>query len=421
MKKFPRNFLPTFLALGALCAELLPARGATTDSSSDWPGWRGPTADGQVAPNQKVPVRWSENENVLWRAPIRGRGHGSPTVAGPKIFLATADLQTEEQLVVCYERATGKLLWETVVHKGNIDTGGHRNASQASSSVAWDGERLYINFLNNRAVHTSALDASGKLLWQQRVSDFQVHQGFGSSPVLHESVVLVSADHRGGGKIAGLNKQTGRILWQHDRPKVANYASPAVLHVAGRTQAILAGCNLVSSYEPLTGKKLWELEGSTEETVVTAVTDGSRIFVGGGYPRNHTAAIEADGSGKITWQNATRAYVPSMLVKAGHLYAVLDSGHAVCWKSDTGDELWREKVDRDFYGSPVMLGSRIYSTNQHGVTSVFEASPAAFKLLAQNSLGDEAFSSPSICGDRIYLRSAKKGEPRQEFLWCIGE
>jgi outer membrane protein assembly factor BamB len=418
MKTILPRSLPAFLSL---CAQMLPVLGATTAECTDWPAWRGPSADGQAAPNQKVPLRWSETENVLWRAPVRGRGHGSPTVAGSKIFLATADLQTEEQLVLCYERASGKLLWETVVHKGNIDTGGHRNASQASSSVAWDGERLYINFLNNRAVHTSALDASGRLLWQQRVSDFQVHQGFGSSPVLHESVVLVAADHRGGGKIAGLHKLTGKILWQQDRPRVANYASPSVLHVAGKTQAILAGCNLIASYDPVTGKKLWEVDGSTEETVVTAVTDGSRIFLGGGYPRNHTVAIEADGSGKIAWQNTTRAYVPSMLVKEGHVYAVLDSGQAVCWKSDTGEELWREKVDRDFYGSPVMLGSRIYSTNQHGVTSVFEATPATFKLLAQNSLGDESFSSPSICGDRIYLRSAKKGDPRQEYLWCVGQ
>ena len=414
---FPRS-LPILLGLWS---QVLSLQGATPTPSADWPAWRGPTADGQAVPGQKVPVHWNETENVLWRAPVRGRGHGSPTVAGSKIFLATADTQTEEQLVLCYERTTGKLLWQTVVHKGNIDMGGHRNASQASSTVTWDGESLYINFLNNRAVYTSALDASGKLLWQQRVSDFQVHQGFGSSPVVYESVVLVTADHRGGGKIAGLNKRTGQILWQQDRPKIANYASPSVLRAAGKTQAILAGCNLVASYDPLTGNKLWEVEGSTEETVVTAVTDGSRIFVGGGYPRNHTVAIEADGSGKIAWQNTTRAYVPSMLVREGHVYAVVDAGQAVCWKSDTGEELWREKVDRDFYGSPVMVGSRIYSTNQHGITSVFEATPTAFKLLAQNPLGDESFSSPSICGDRIYLRSAKKGEPRQEFLWCIGQ
>jgi outer membrane protein assembly factor BamB len=390
-------------------------------SSQDWPGWRGPTRDGQALGKQAAPVKWSETENVIWRAAIRGRGHSSPTAAGNRIYLTTADTEAEEQLVICLDRATGKPVWETVVHRGNLDKGGHRNTSQASATAAWDGERLYVNFLNDKAVHTTALDAVGKIVWQQRVADFQTHQGFGASPVVHESVVLVTADNRAGGKVAGLDKKTGRIVWAQGRPKIANYSSPAVVNAAGRTQMVVAGCNLISSYEPLTGKKLWEIEGSTEETVVTAVTDGKRVFSSGGYPKNHVVAVEADGSGRIAWQNGARLYVPSLLVRDGHLYAMLDAGQAVCWKSDTGEELWREKVDKDFYSSPVMVGNRIYATSLRGMTSVFEATPKHFKMLAQNQLGDEAFASPAICDNRIYLRSAKKGSSRQEYVWCIGE
>ena len=32
-------------------------------------------------------------------------------------------------------------------------------------------------------------------------------------------------------------------------------------------------------FDPLTGRKLWETEGSTEETVVTAASDGQRVFI----------------------------------------------------------------------------------------------------------------------------------------------
>jgi outer membrane protein assembly factor BamB len=308
-----------------------------------------------------------------------------------------------------------------VVHQGNLVTKGHRNSSQASSDVVSDGERVFVNFLNDNAVFTTALDLNGKRLWQRRVCDFQVHQGFGSSPVIYQGVVLISADHRGGGKLSGLDKATGEVVWQQDRPPVANYASPAVVTAAGRVQAILAGCNKVESFDPLTGKKLWSMDGSTEETVVTAVTDGSRVFVGGGYPKNHTMAVEADGSCKIAWENTTRTYVPSLLAKDGHVFAVGDSGRAVCWKAATGEELWSEKVDREFYGSPVMAGARIYITSKGGVTSVFEATPERFTLLGQNQLGDESFSTPAICDNRIYLRGAKSGPVRQEFLWCVGE
>ena len=411
----------TLTVLACACfAIAFPARAASSTTGSDWPAWRGPTRDGIAAPGQNPPVQWSETEGILWKAPVPGRGHGSPTVVGARLYLATADPVKRSQSVLCLDRHTGAPVWQREIHSGNADAGKHANSSAASSTVACDGERLFINFLNGGAVHTTALDLEGKLLWQQKICDFVTHQGFGSSPVIHESLVLVSADHRGGGVIAGLERQTGRVVWSEARPKIPNYTTPAILQAGGRAQMVLAGCNLISSFDPLTGKKLWEVNGSTEECVVTAVTDGERIFTGGGYPRNHTVAMLADGSGKIAWQNNTRVYVPSMIAKAGHLYAVTDAGIAICWKSDTGEELWKERLGGDFFASPVMVGNRIYASNVTGKTFVFEATPQSFKLLSQNQLSDEAYASPVICGGRIYLRAAQRGDTRQEFIYCVG-
>jgi outer membrane protein assembly factor BamB len=393
---------------------------AAINAAKDWPAWRGPTRDGIAAPGQNPPIQWSETEGILWKAPVPGRGHGSPTVVGDRIYLATADRVTQTQSVLCLDRRTGKLVWQTEVHSGGADPGKQSNSSAASSTVACDGERLYINFLNGGAVHTTALDLNGKQLWQQKICDFTTHQGFGSSPVLHGSLVLVSADHRSGGTIAGLDRLTGKVVWSQARPKIPNYTTPAILRIKGHDQMVLAGCNLISSFDPLTGKKLWEVDGSTEECVVTMVTDGERVFASGGYPKNHTVAILADGSGKVAWQNIARVYVPSMIAKEGHLYAVMDAGLAVCWKSDTGEELWKERLGGDFFASPVMVGERIYASSLRGKTFVFEATPKGFKSVAENQLGDEAYASPVICDGRIYLRVAKKGDTRQEFLYCIG-
>ena len=387
--------------------------------AGDWPGWRGPTADGHASSSQAVPIQWSETDRVRWKTPLRGRGHSSPTLVGDRIYLTTAT--ADEQAVICLDRASGRVLWDAVVHRGQVDAGNHRLSNPAAGSVAWDGERLFVNFPNGKGIQTSALTPAGKLLWQTRVADFVMHQGFGSSPVVHGALVLVSADNRGGGKVLALDRATGKIVWSQDRPKIANYTSPAVLQAAGQSQVVLGGCNLISAFDPNSGRKLWEIEGATEECVTTAVTDGQRVFVSGGYPRNNVTAVEADGSGRIAWQNNTRVYVPSMLVRNGHLYAVLDAGQIVCWRADTGAELWREKVDRDFYGSPVMLGDRVYVTNLRGVTFVVEVSPAGAKVLAQNKVGDEALASPAIAGGRVYLRAAKMTPERQDYLWCIGE
>jgi outer membrane protein assembly factor BamB len=393
---------------------------AAVDPALDWPAWRGPARDGIAASGQNPPVQWSETEGILWKAPIPGRGHGSPTVVGNRIYLATADRAKQSQSVLCLDRPTGKMVWQTEVHGSQADPGKHSNSSAASSTVACDGQRLFINFLNGGAVHATALALDGKMLWQQKICDFQTHQGFASSPFLHESLVLVSADNKGGGVIAGLDRKTGQIVWSESRPKHHNYTSPAIVQAAGRAQMVMAGCNLITSRDPLTGRKLWEADGSTEECVGSVVTDGVRVFASGGWPKNHTVALMADGSGTVAWQNTARVYVPSMIVKAGHLYAVMDAGLAVCWKSDTGEEMWKERLGGDFFASPVMVEDKIYASNVGGKTFVFEATPKKFKILAQNQLGDEVYASPAICGSRIYLRVANRGENRQEFLYCVG-
>jgi hypothetical protein len=409
------------IGLTACLGLLLLLSPASASPAADWPSWRGPSGDGLAASGQNPPVQWSETEGVVWKVPIPGRGHGSPTVVGDRIFLATADPTKQTQSVLCLDRKTGKPVWEKEVHGGKAEAGKHANSSAASSTVACDGERLFINFLNDGGVHTTALSLDGGILWQRRIGDFVVHQGYASSPIVHGSLVLVSADHRGGGVVAGLDRKTGEQVWSQSRPKLPNYTSPSVVKAAGRTQLVLAGCNLITSLDPLTGKKLWEVNGSTEECVGSAVTDGVRVFAGGGYPKNHTVAVEADGSGKVAWQNTARVYVPSMIAKGGHLYAVLDAGVAVCWKSDSGEELWKERLGGDFFSSPVMVDDRIYASNVGGRTFVFEAAPKGFRLLGQNQLGDEAYASPVICDGRIYLRVAKRGEGRQEFLYCIGK
>jgi outer membrane protein assembly factor BamB len=388
--------------------------------ANDWPSWRGPTRDGIAAPGQHPPTQWSETENVLWKTPIPGRGHGSPTVVGDRIYLPTADPVKRTQTVLCLNRKDGKSIWESVVHQAGAEPGKQANSSAASPSVTYDGNQLFINFLNSGAVYTTALDMSGKILWQQKVCDYVIHQGYAASPVIHESLVLVAADHKGGGVVVGLDRKTGKQVWSQPRPKHHNYTTPSIVQAGGRTQMVLAGGNVISSFNPLTGQKLWEIEGSTEECVTTIVTDGERIFASGGYPKNHVVAVMADGSGKIAWQNIARVYVPSMIVKDGYLYAVMDAGIAVCWKSDTGEEMWKERLGGDFFSSPVMVGDRIYATNVRGKSYVFEATPTSFKKLAESQLADECYASPVICGDRIYLRVANRGETRQEYLYCIG-
>lgn len=393
---------------------LLPAQ------DNDWPCWRGARGDGSAAEGQNPPLAWGAQENVVWKAPVPGRGHGSPVVVGDHVYIAACDEAAGAQSVLCLDRATGKLLWETTVHASGAM---RKNAKStgASTTPACDGERVYITFATAGGVTASALGRDGKILWQTKFSEYLIHQGYGSSPHLYKGLVLVAADHSGGGAVAALDRKTGAVVWRNVRPKAPNYASPVVLQADGKDQLILTGCDLVSSYDPLTGKVLWEVPGATTECVTSTVTDGVHVYSSGGYPRNHLAAVKADGSGKIAWETKDRVYVPSLLLRKGTLYGVLDAGTAAAWEAATGKELWKARLGGTFSASPVLVGDRVYATNEAGETSIFEASAEKFTKLGANKLGDEAFATPAICGGRIYTRVAHKIDgKRQEFLYCLG-
>jgi hypothetical protein len=391
-------------------------------AATDAPWWRGLAGDGSVSADQAAPVEWSDAKNVLWKVTVPGRGHGSPTVVGSHVYLPLAEPETETQSVLAVDRATGKELWRTAVHQGKFDGKGNAKSSHASSTLACDGERLFATFLNDNAIHCTALSRAGKVLWTRRVAEFVNHQGFGSSPVIYGPLVLVSADSKQiGGKVVGLDRLTGEVRWTRERPKLPNYTSPIVLNVAGRDQCVLIGCDVVESLDPLTGKVLWATAGSTEECVTTTVTDGRHIYTSGGYPKNHVAAIVADGSGKVAWANGSRVYVPSMVIREGYLYAILDAGVAVCWKADTGEERWKQRIGGAFTASLVLVGDKILGTDETGKTTVWKASPDKFEQVAENKLGDEAFATPTVCGGRMYHRVATvKDLQRQEWLYCVG-
>ena len=390
-------------------------------SSKDWPWWRGPGHDGVASDAAKTPKTWSDKEHVRWSVPIEGRGHGSPIVVGEHVYLATCEEGTGSQSILCYHKSDGHIVWNKEIFAQGAMRKNERSTG-ASSTLACDGKSLFANFLNSGAVTTFSLSLKGDVQWKTKISDYIIHQGYGSSPFIYKNLVIVSADNKGGGAVAGLDRKTGDIVWRRDRPATPNYSSPIVHSILGKDQLIMTGCDRVISYQPLTGETLWEREGATTECVTTTVTDGKHVYSSGGYPKNHVAAILADGSGKVAWENGERVYVPSLLHKDGYLYAVLDAGIAVCWKSDTGVEQWKERLGGNFSASPVLVGDLIYATSEGGETTIFRANPKEFEKIGSNQLGEEAFATPTICGGAIYFRIAiTENGARKERLVCISE
>lgn len=395
-----------------------------TANSGDWPWWRGPNFNGIAESGPRPPVAWRTDHNVVWQVPVPGRGHSSPTICGDQIFLTTADDAAEVQSILSFDRNTGKRRWKHDANRGGFPSRIHRKNTHASPSVACDGSAVYAVFLNHDGIQVVAVDLEGREIWNRVAGKYTPNEykyGYGASPVLYGSLVIVLGDFDGDAFLVGLDRETGDDVWRVARPSSVNYSSPIVANVAGRDQLLLCGNDVITSFNPLTGESLWSAEATTMATAGTMVWTDDLVFASGGYPHPETVCVRADGSGEVLWRNDHNCYEQSMLAAGGYVYAVNNSGIAICWNAETGEEQWRQRLGGPFSSSPVLCGDDIYVTNEKGTSWVYRATPEKFDLVMENQLGDEVFATPTICGGKIFLRVAEStGGERKELLYCIG-
>ncbi len=69
-----------------LAAAAMTCATAPAEVRADWPQFRGPQGMG-VSRETRVPVRWSTDENIAWKAELPGGGGSSPILVGDRVFL----------------------------------------------------------------------------------------------------------------------------------------------------------------------------------------------------------------------------------------------------------------------------------------------------------------------------------------------
>ena len=387
--------------------------------AENWPCWRGPRLDG-TSLEKGLPLHWSATSNVPWKTALPGIGHASPIVWEDKLFTVAALLDTEERVLLCLDRQTGKILWQKTVVRSPLE-GKHPLNSHASSTPATDGERVYVAFLDQKEMVVAAFGLEGEQKWLVRPGPFASKHGFCSSPILFKDKVILNGDHDGDSYIVALDRANGRTLWKTPRQNhTRSYCVPIIRELAGRTQMVLSGDKCVASYDPESGRLHWMIDGPTEQFVASLVYSerADLLFMTGGFPDHHLLAIKPDGQGdvtrtKIVWRtNKGVAYVPSPLVEGDYLLIVSDSGVAHCFEAASGKLFWQERMG-EHHASLVSTDGLVYFLNDDGVMHVVRPGPQ-YQLVASNALGEKTFASPAFSHGRMFLRGDKS-------LFCIGE
>ena len=386
--------------------------------AENWPGWRGPRADGTCI-EQDVPANW-DPAGVLWKTELPGKGHASAIVWGDRAFTVTGITETQQRVLLCLDRTSGKILWQQTVVQGPLEKINKEN-SYASGTPATDGQRVYVTFRVGDDIVVAAHDlAGGRQLWMVRPGTHAGEWGFSNEPVLYKDKVIIDGDGKGDSFLIALSREDGKTLWRKNRTnKGISYSAPFIREMAGRTQLIQCGDRCVTSFDPDTGEQLWTVDGPSEEFVATPVYSekAGLVFISSSWPKRVLLAIRPDGRGNVTqthiaWQDTKGApYVPSMIVAGDFLLSVNSGGTAFCYEAATGEVLWQEKLGRH-HASPVLVGGRLFFINDDGQVNVIKPG-RKFECVATYELGEQCYASPAISDGQVFVRGF-------EHMFCFG-
>jgi outer membrane protein assembly factor BamB len=375
--------------------------------SQDWPEFRGPTGQGH-SDERGLPLAWSETKNVRWKVAIPGRGWSSPAIQGARIWLTTATDEGKSLRAISIDRNTGAILQNVEVFR--LKSQGNLNSknSQASPTPVLEGDRVYLHF---GAYGTACITQSGEIVWKTRLDYDNGQHGPGGSPVIYDNLLIMSCDGQDVQYVVALDKLTGKVRWKKLREGYQAYTTPLVVRLPAGDQVISPGAFRAVSYEPRSGKELWQVRyGDGFSNVPRPVYGNGLVFICTGFQQPSLLAVRLDGRGDVTKSHIAWtlklgvSLTPSPLLVGDELYMVSDNGVASCIDAKTGAPHWQVRLGGNHSASPIYADGRIYFLSEEG-ESVVIAPGKEFKALAKNQLDGPTLASMAVSGGSIFVRS----------------
>ncbi len=399
MKHFRVSAALILLAVASLSTNL---------AARDWPQFRGP-AGNSVSHDAQPPANWSDTENVAWKADLPGRGPSSPIVVGRRVFVTCSSGVNQDRLhVLCFDAANGKRLWERQFWATGR-TLSHPSSANAAPTPASDGESVFAFFSSNDLV---CLDLDGNLKWLRGLSyDFPKagnDVGMSSSPLVIGDIVVAQVECQGDSFVTGVDKKTGEPLWRVERPREASWASPvAVDDGKGESKLVLVqSTTKLSAHDPATGREVWAFDSACDAISSALAADGI-VYV----PSKGTTAIKPGSAAapEVVWnESRLQPGAASMLLADGRLFAINTAGVLVIADAADGKILSRVRMEGAYWGTPALVGNRLYAINQDGAGTIVEVhKDGQAEIIGKGKLEGPIQASPAISDGALYVRSDK--------------
>ena len=391
---------------------LIPLLAVSLCCGADWPQFRGPLTNNVSladAPPGKV-----DQGSIAWTADLEGRGASGPIVVGDKVFLTSTTGFKQDQLhVLCFDLKSGKQLWDRQFWATGR-TQCHNKMCVATPTPARDGQRVFATFSSNDVV---CLDLDGNLLWVRGLSHDYPNAsnslGMASSPIVVGETLIVPVENDDDSFTTGLDVKTGIARWKIQRPRVANWTSPAILKASPEAEplVLLQSSEGVDAIYPQTGETAWQYEDGAGRIPSTTVGENT-LFV----PSNGLTALTPGSSSeppKVLWsEQKLSPATASPLVYQKKVFTVNRAGVLTCASPQTGEVIWRLRLKGPFSATPIAAANHLYLISEKGLLQVVQLGEEQGEVTGEVDLKETILATPAIADDSLFLRS-------DQHLWKI--
>ena len=376
----------------------------STTTAQDFPEFLGPgrrnAVDGVVLSRD-----WSKPPRLLWRRRV-GLGWSSFAIVGD--FAVTQEQRGENELVVCYELATGEPRWSHAhEHTRLVDSQGG-DGPRATPTIL--GGKVYA--MGGTGILDCLDGATGNLVWSVNVipnPDRNFVWGKSCSPLIVDELVIVTGG-RGGPSLLAYRRKDGSPDWSYGTES-CGYASPVLATLAGTRQIVTVNAASVSARDPTDGHLLWRFDwpGSMPKSIQPMPIDSDHVLLSAGYGlgtlllnvQSHNGAMSV---APIWTSRHLKPKLTNNVVSGNYVYGLDDPGILTCLDLATGKRMWRDGAYG--FGQLLRVGDLIVVECESGEVTMIDPRPDALHELGRfTALQNRTWSGPALSGHRLLVRN----------------
>ncbi len=371
--------------------------------ASDWPQFRGPSANG-ISPDKGINKNWGQKPpKMLWQTPMGDDGYAGPSVAGGKVFIIDHKGK-ESDVVRAVDITTGKDVW----HYSYPDTQGP-NYGFSRATPAIDAGKVYVF---GRMGLLTCLDAkTGKKVWSRDTfADFKGKKPgwlYAMSPVVDGNQVIVSPGGPDAGMVA-LNKVNGSTIWQGGGSDISAYATPIIATINGKRQyVVFTGVSMIG-VDSKTGAVLWRQPWKTSYDIngAAAIVLGESVFLTSGYGHGSGLVEILPAGPKVKWESKDMpCRFSSPILLGGLVYGVGEPGELNCMDPITGKVMWKQP-GFEFGGLVSADGVLMALDGKSGDLVMVKPASDSYQEMGRFApLGGQSWTAPIISDGKLIVRN----------------